>query len=272
MLKKKRNYDCKTILKRGHSEHCLRKGSMLIVEKNIQEYNFSVVKEELIIKDTMDECINKLEAVLEKIMNDYQTVVGGNNVLPDSYFWDNSLTGGLDFSAGKKIKMYEQIIEFVQNKLANMRYAYELMELGNKDTDFINISGNIETCHKKLLVQCGSNGSKGSGVDLDNLADEIVNDVDLSDDCDKKGNRKLHYMCKCPNIIMSSSGEDCTICFEDNVKLFDIKCGEKHMLCYPCIDKMINNDTCEIVCPFCRKRGTINSDMLLSMKKYSVHK
>ena len=239
-MQKKRSFEYKTKLERSHSDHCIRKENVLIAEKNIVDYKFSVLKEELLLKETLDRNINNFEILLKNVMDDYQSVMKRNVCDRSDHDDCDSLTCGIDFSAGKKIKLYETNIEIIQNKLNNLKYVYELMELYNKDNEFIKCSADLEKSKEVLLDNSDSPYCKN----------------------------KLHSFCKCPNVIMSHDNEECSICFEDDVKLFDTKCDNKHMLCYSCISKIIDDDKDnKLTCPFCRNTSHISTATFEYMKK-----
>ena len=233
----------RTKLKRGHSDQCMKKGELMLTEKNVVEHKFSIYKEDVLLMDMLKNSIIRLEKIHDKIQQDYNIVMltGSPTGVIERLIWDGSLTGGLDFSRGTKIKLYEKALIEVRERINTYKGIIECLGLENAVNKFINCSSEVE----KLKV-CTSPDSKG----------------------------KLHSKCKCPNIIMSRCGEYCDICMEESVRLFDIRCGNGHMLCYVCIDKMFSDfgsgrGEGGFVCPFCRLDVNITPSILAQIKKFS---
>ncbi len=229
-----------TELKRTHSDHCRRKGILMLTIKNVEEHRFNVLKEDMLTKEILESRIIKFGQIYDNILKDYDSVMntGSPISVSDNIVWNNSLTGGLDFSCGKKMKMYEELLEELREKIQFHRGLIECLGNNSVEDKFMKSSVKIAEC-----TDCLRGDGKG----------------------------KIHSACKCPNIVMSCEGQECEICYEEDIKLFDIRCGNKHMLCYQCLLKIFNDcDNGDFVCPFCREAVLITASALVQIEKMAA--
>lgn len=233
-----RTLSFKTKLKLNHSEHCLIKKQMFETKKNVAEHRFEYLKEEMLMKESFERGLNRFKQIYKDVLKDYNTVMesGCPKKLYDMV-WDNSLTGGLDFSVSKKMKMYEELLEEIRGKLRLYKEFTDFLDCNILDEMFMTGSMEVMKCHKNLLGY---------------------------DEVDGKG--KIHIDCKCPNVVMSCGGEECEICYENGIRLFDIQCGNKHMLCYQCLLKLFEENSS---CPFCREKIGLNASSIVQIEKFS---
>ena len=241
-----RSLSFNTKLKRTHSDHCKRKGTLLLTRKNVEEHRFDILKEDMLTKEILESKIIKFNRIYDDILKDYNSVMntGSPTEASDRLVWDNSLTNGLDFSCGKKMKMYEILFEELREKLIFYKGMIECLGDNGIEEKFMESSMKIVEC-----ADCLRSDEKG----------------------------KIHSACKCPNIVMSCKGEECEICYEEGIKLFDIQCGNKHMLCYPCLFKLFDDSDGsrgsrgsrghKVMCPFCREDVCISASSLVQIER-----
>lgn len=225
----------RTKLKRAHSDQCIKKKDFITTEKIIAEHKLKVMDQDLEIKNSIEKCLVSLCDTLDTLRKEYNDVI--NNTSSCGVDREKTLTNGLDFTKGKRMRMYEKILAIVQEKIDTYKSLLCCLDFSRIETEMYRCCEQIYNCEKKLQG-------------------------------DKRG--KMHQACKCPNIVMSNDKEECAICSEESVSLFDIRCGNKHMLCVQCITKLLDNEAMH--CPFCREFFYLPSYVLFHMKQLSVEK
>ena len=220
-----------TKLQRTHSEMCLKKKEFLDVEKKVMGYKFDALYVDMVLKNSISTRLDDLDKLLVKVRKDYTTLV--HSVSPvQQRRGSGDLTSGIDFSRGRKMRMYENLVETIFDR----RELYK---------EVINCMGNLDMRYERYS-----------------------NDMNcLSERCEGNVKGKLHKYCKCPNIVRSCSGEECEICYDESVILFDVRCGNKHMLCHDCIVRILGEG--KNVCPFCREGMGISGSEVLEFERVS---
>ena len=211
-------------MRKTHSERCLTKKVLLDTESKILNHKFS----SLFIDSSLRNDINKKIIELNNLY--HQVKIEYNNVLDDVIFNNNkkSLTDGIDFTRGKKIRMYKSALNNIDSQI-NL-YKEFINKLGDIDSKFDSHNNDVNKIGKQL-IPIGS--------------------------C-----QNLHIYCHCVDDVKAAVKEECGICF-DNKILHNIKCGNKHFLCKECIIKIIDSGINK--CPYCRNKFNLQRHIVKNL-------